>query len=246
MKLLLTNDDGYGAEGLVALASALSPFHKVWIVAPHENRSGVSHGISLTRELTYRTEGAQEWTCSGLPADCVIAGALGFMDEPPDAVISGINRGANLGTDLVYSGTAAAAREASFMGIPGIAISLLADSEERWDYENLARFVRENLETLISLARPDVFVNVNAKTCPSYKGARITGISRRVYKNGVTIHPDGEDTYYGEFKGGRVHTTGTEDSDWHAVEEGYVSVSRVISQPCSSSDGLLGTPVFRV
>ncbi len=246
MKLLLTNDDGYGAEGLMALASILSAEHEVWIVAPSSNRSGVSHGISLMGELAYRTEGERAWSCSGLPADCVIAGALGFMDEPPDAVISGINRGANLGTDIVYSGTAAAAREASFMGIPGIATSLVPDGESRWDYLALARFVRDNLAALISLTERDSFVNVNAKSRAAYKGARITDISRRVYNNGIALRSDGADSFVGEFRGGRVHTAGGEDSDWHAVEEGYVSVSRVQSQPRSARDGLLGTPVFRV
>lgn len=246
MKLLLTNDDGYGAEGLVSLISVLSPFHDVWVVAPNENRSGVSHGISLTRELSYRTEGSQAWSCTGMPADCVIAGTLGFMDDLPDAVISGINRGANLGTDLVYSGTAAAAREASFMGIPALAVSLVADKDDRWDYEPLARFIRDNLDVLVSLAGPDTFVNINAKTGPMFKGARLTGISRRTYRNGVKLRPEGEGSYFGEFSGGRVSTTGSDDSDWHAVEEGFVSVSRVVSQPFSSTESLLGTPDFRV
>ncbi len=246
MRLLLTNDDGYGAEGLLALADALGPGHDLWVVAPHENRSGVSHGISLTEELRYRPEGARLWSCTGKPADCTIAGTLGLMPEPPDAVVSGINRGPNLGTDIVYSGTAAAAREAAFSNIPGIAVSLVPADDGLWDYGVLARFVSENIETLVALAAPDVFVNVNAKSAARFRGARLTGVSRRIYRNGLHLREDDDGSVYGTFMGGRVNTLGDPDSDWHAVEDGFVSVSRIRAQPCAAEDGLSRLPVFRV
>jgi len=246
MRLLLTNDDGFGAEGLIALAAALSVDHEIWTLAPHGDRSGVSHGITLNNELRYRQEGERAWSCTGLPADCAIAGILGLMNDPPDAVISGINRGANLGTDIVYSGTVAAAREASFMGIPGVAVSLLPDVTGAWYFETLARFVSENLQDLVSLAGEDLFVNVNAKSSVSFRGARLTGISRRRYRNEVTIRDAGDGYSYGRFHGGRVNTVGDGDSDWRAVEDGFVSISRVRSQPVSAGDGLSEFPLFRV
>lgn len=245
MKILVTNDDGLTSEGLQVLASVLRSRHEVWIVAPSSNRSGVSHGITMSDPLRFRFEGEREFSCSGLPVDCTITGSQGIMSESPDIVISGINRGANLGTDIVYSGTAAAARQASFAGIPGIAVSLVAE-DDPWHWEPLARFVLENLDSLISLCALDVFVNINAPSLTEYRGARLTGISRRDYRDSIIMHDGPDGCKYSFFKGGKIRTEGDGSSDWDAVEAGYVSVSRVYSQPVIAAGGPDGEVQFRV
>ena len=118
MLVLLTNDDGLGAPGLHALADALTQYgHEVWIAAPASDQSGVSHGLSLTVPLRIDKPDERVFSCCGKPADCVIAAFDGLLPRLPDAVLSGINNGANLGTDLVFSGTAAAARQALLPGL---------------------------------------------------------------------------------------------------------------------------------
>jgi 5'-nucleotidase len=244
MKILVTNDDGLPSDGIQVLSRVLRTRHDVWMVAPAANRSGVSHGITMNDPLRIRVEGERDFSCSGLPVDCFLTGSHGLMPSFPDVVISGINRGANLGTDIVYSGTAAAARQASIAGLPGIAVSLVSDSEN-YLWEPLARFVLENLDTLMALCRKDVFVNVNAPSLPSYKGARLTGISRRDYHDTVSMHDAPDGCKYSFFRGGNITTEGDGSTDWDAVEAGFVSVSRVYAQPVLASDEPGFAPDFR-
>jgi 5'-nucleotidase len=244
MKILVTNDDGITAEGIKVLSSLLRTRHDVWMIAPHINRSGVSHGITMDDPLRFISEGVQEYSCSGLPVDCFISGVHGIMPSAPDVVVSGINRGANLGTDLVYSGTAAAARQAAIAGIPGIAVSLVSDSGT-FLWEPLARFILENLETLMSLCEKDVFVNVNAPSLAKFRGARMTGISRRDYHDTVTMRDEPDGCKYSFFCGGKIQTEGNGATDWDAVESGCVSVSRVYAQPVAAPGGDGTEPDFR-
>ena len=171
--------------------------------------------------------------CSGLPADCTDVGTKRLMDKLPDAVISGINRGGNIGTDILYSGTAAAARQASLHGIPGIAVSLESKTGD-WNYGPLAAFVRDNLANLISLCAEDVFVNINARDLPSYKGWRMTVPAKRDYRDSAELWdaPDGH--LYSFFKGGTAVAPLKADNDYTAVQEGFISVSRVFAQPCGA------------
>lgn len=245
MKILVTNDDGLASEGIQVLASVMRARHEVWVVAPSSNRSGVSHGITMSDPLRFRVEGEREFSCSGLPVDCSITGSQGIMPERPDVILSGINRGANLGTDIVYSGTAAAARQASFAGIPGIAVSLVSE-DGPFLWEPLARFVLDNLEILISLCDEDIFININAPSLPSYRGARLTGISRRNYRDSIIMHDGPDGCKYSFFKGGKILTDGDMRSDWASVEEGFVSITRVLAQPVAAPPVGDGEPVFRV
>ncbi|MCD1654843.1 5'/3'-nucleotidase SurE [Treponema zuelzerae] len=230
MNILVTNDDGLSSEGLQVLASALSRDHDVWIVAPSMNRSGVSHGITMDEPLRFKQSGPKEFSCTGLPVDCSITGSQGIMPCIPDAIVSGINRGANLGTDIVYSGTAAAARQASFAGIPGIAVSLVSKTDE-YLWQPLAGFIRDNLSALLSLCARDVFVNVNAPSISEYAGVRMTGVSRRDYRDSILMHDGPDGCKYSFFRGGDIQTDGDEKSDFEAVESGCVSISRIASQP---------------
>ncbi len=236
MTILVTNDDGFTSEGIQVLAAVLRTKHDVWIVAPSSNRSGVSHGLTMEGPLRFCAEGEREYSCSGLPVDCAISGSSGIMPCRPDAVVSGINRGANLGTDLLFSGTAAAARQAVISGLPGIAVSLVSKTDE-YLWEPLARFVLANLEALVSLTSRDIFVNINAPSLASYRGALITGVSRRDYRDNIIMHDGPDGCKYSFFRGGAIHTEGDGTTDWDAVESGYVSISRVLAQPVTVPGG---------
>lgn len=233
MRILVTNDDGLTCEGIQVLASVLRRDHEVWVVAPSSNRSGVSHGITMTDPLQFKPFGEREFSCSGLPVDCSIAGSLGIMPDRPDLVVSGINQGANMGTDIIYSGTAAAARQAAIAGLPGIAVSLVAEDEPFY-WEPLATFVRDNLSALVSLCNGDHFVNINAPSIPAYKGAVMTGVSRRDYRDSIIMHDGPDGNKYSFFQGGSIETDGDENSDWYAVENGFVSVSLIYAHPVST------------
>ena len=232
MKILLTNDDGIHAEGLLALVKYLEKKHEVWVVAPDRNRSGVSHGITMVEPLKLCQLAENRFSCSGVPADCTFTAINGILNEYPDVVISGINKGPNLGTDIIFSGTAAAARQASFYGIPGIAVSL-ASFEEPLDYSALADFVSKNIEKLVTLCEKDIFLNINAASLDSYKGYKLTSLSKRSYQDKVSLYnaPDGK--FYSFFLGGGVESLGDENSDEKATSEGYISITRVLSQPIS-------------
>ncbi len=235
MRILLTNDDGVRAEGIRAAAEALSARHEVYVVAPSENRSAVSHGITMERNLEIEELGRNVWSCSGLPADCVLTALkTGLLPAPPDAVVSGINAGANIGTDLLYSGTAAAARQAVIYGVPAVALSLEFNGPGPLLYGALARFASENMETLASLSdvrHPAVFVNVNALSLPSYHDARLTdALSFRDYSDSVSLRREGGRTVSVFHGGVPVSETGA-GFDFSVCADGAVAVSRVYAEP---------------
>lgn len=160
MRILLTNDDGIDAPGLSALEAALAPDHEVWVCAPDGERSGTSHSIALTGPLRVRPAGPRRFACSGSPADCVFLARRATFIPGFDAVVAGINRGPNLGTDTLYSGTCAAARQAALFGLPALALSL-ATLQGPWNYEPGARAVAARWSDLLALCPPDSFLNVN-------------------------------------------------------------------------------------
>ncbi len=235
MRVLLTNDDGFGAAGLEALVAAFSVNHEVWVVAPDQDRSGVSHGFTMGVPLCLKTQKHQQFTCSGLPADCVDVGFKKIVDKKPDVVVSGINKGGNIGTDILYSGTAAAARHACMHSIPGIAVSLTSEAGT-WDYAPLATFVEKNLDNLIQLFEKDFFININASDKEAIKGCLYTTPSRRNYKDcPVTFEaPNGH--LYSFFNGAPVQTDMVEGTDYTAIQNGYISISKIHAQPCSANE----------
>jgi len=238
MKILLTNDDGYTAEGIKALERALGGSHEVWTLAPDSERSGMSHAMSLRHPLKIKKLADRSYCCSGTPADCVILATHGVIPFSPDIVISGINRGPNLGTDLIYSGTAAAARQASINGIPGIAVSL-ATYTGPFRYDALAKLVADRLDYFLSLWTPDVFVNINAPDAADdyqYEILEATP-SRRIYKDTLKFF-EGPDGYsYCFFMDGHVDTHQEAGSDEDVVTRGFAAVTRVLAYPCSVQEG---------
>ncbi|MGN0728462.1 5'/3'-nucleotidase SurE [Treponema sp.] len=254
MNILLTNDDGIHAEGLKVLSAALSKKHRVFIVAPKTNKSGASCQMSVALPLELKNVQKENCVLSyhleGSPVDCVLSGLNGsYIPEKIDAVVSGINDGPNLGTDIIYSGTCGAARQACLAGIPGIALSIDTDSRDPADksgllyFENLADFAAENIDSLISLCGKlsalhplhsyyRFFVNVNAPAVSKYKGARLTVPSIRRYKEDVQLK-ESENGAFSSVCGSeyRVYSYGGDLSDFKACNDGFVSVSVIGTEP---------------
>ncbi len=242
MRLLLTNDDGYQSEGIRILADELAKDHEICIFAPDSERSGMSHAMSLRTPGKVRKRAESEYSCSGTPADCVILAGLGAIPFKPDAVVSGINRGPNLGTDLVYSGTAAAARQASMNGLPGIAVSL-ATYEPPFEYGPAARFIARHLDELLALWDPEVFVNVNVPLLPA--DALPVGVtalpSRRRYRDKLRSFEAPDGYTYCFLADGRVETDPWDEGDEAAIRAGKAAVTRVLVYPSVPGDFRAGT-----
>lgn len=237
MRLLITNDDGIDAPGLVELARSLATAHEVWVVAPDKNRSAISNAISMADPLKITKKKDRWYACSGVPVDCVVSGLRTILPGPPDAILSGINKGANLGTDVIYSGTCGAARQAIISGYPGIALSIENfQTRTKWNFKPLADFVRKNLHELIALCSPDVFVNINAPSADAYAGWRLTRLSTRRYNNSIDTFTAPDGSFYTFFQGGKVSTEGSSDSDFAAVNQGLISIGRIHAQPTDADD----------
>ncbi|WP_269532332.1 5'/3'-nucleotidase SurE [Chitinimonas sp. BJYL2] len=226
MKILLSNDDGYFAPGLAALSQALSVDHDVQVVAPERDRSGASNSLTLDRPLSLRQAASGFYYVNGTPTDCVHLAVTGLMDPRPDLVVSGINHGANMGDDTIYSGTVAAATEAYLLGIPAIAISLARHGAKHFD--TAARVAAELVARVQAHPfRGAVLLNVNVPDRPyaDLQGWRITRLGRRHKAEPVirTENPRGETIYWvGPVGKAQDDVEGT---DFWAVENGFVSVT---------------------
>jgi 5'-nucleotidase len=237
MNILLTNDDGVESPGINLLAEALKkdPSRRVYILAPDSDRSGHSHSIGfLWRPIKISPRGPDTWACSGTPADCVIMALMGALPIRPDLVISGINRGANLGTDIVYSGTAAAARQAGLGNVPAIALSLAGREEFHWDMA--VSWAVEHLEELRKLWIADTFINVNIPNSPGGpRGMAETVPARMLYSDKLVKFdaPGGDSWYFVEY--GRPRPQAEAGTDWEAVSKNMVAVSPVYIHPVNGS-----------
>ena len=226
MNILLSNDDGYQAEGLLCLAESLGEVAKVTVVAPDRNRSGASNSLTLENPLRVSVADNGFRFVDGTPTDCVHLALTGLLDEDPDMVIAGINAGANLGDDVLYSGTIAAAMEGRFLGRPAIAVSLVG-SEGR-HYDTAARVVRHLLEGGPPLGLPaDTILSVNVPDLPwdELAGFKATRLGHRHRSEAVICDrdPRGRQIYW-------VGPVGAEqdagpDTDFHAVRHGFVSIT---------------------
>lgn len=225
MLILLTNDDGIHSAGLQALADRLQALGRIIVVAPDRERSAVGHALTLHSPLRAEEILADRWAVSGTPTDAVNLGIHGILKEKPDLVISGINKGGNMGDDLTYSGTVAAAMEATLMGVPAIAVSLAAENFNYADFADAARVAQQLAMTVMEHGLPaDTFVNVNVPPRPP-RGILLTRQGKRVYEDAVVenVDPRGR-TYYWIGTGG-LDFQDLEGTDFHAVQHGYVSVT---------------------
>ncbi len=243
MKILLTNDDGITSDGIIKLAEGLKSLnkHEIYVLAPDSNRSGVSHSLSLFNALKISQCGENSWSCSGTPADCSIFAAMGGLSFKPDLIISGINAGANLGTDIIYSGTAAAARQAVLNDIPAIALSLDGHGPFYWDMA--VSYAVNNLDELIGLCAEDTFINVNIPNSSAGPGGMmLTFPSRRRYHDTLVTFRAPYDYIYGFMEGGKIEIEAEEGSDSDAVSRNMVSVSPIFVHPVVRQDLCLDAP----
>jgi 5'-nucleotidase len=231
MKFLASNDDGILAHGLECLVAALEPLGEVTVVAPDREQSATSHSLTLHHPLRPVKRGERRWQVDGTPTDCVMLALEALMPEKPDWVLSGINHGQNMGEDVLYSGTVAAAMEGLSLGIPAIAVSF-AGGDLRADVTRL----REQVPTLTRVlshivtlpsfpAHTLLNINLPPLSGDQVKGIRLTRLGRRVYSQSVTPLKDpwGRQIYW--IGGGDISWTGEVDSDFRAIDEGYVSIT---------------------
>jgi len=228
MHILISNDDGYQAPGIVCLAEALRTVARITVVAPDRDRSGASNSLTLDAPIRARQMENGFTRVEGTPTDCVHLAITGLLDEEPDMVVSGINSGANLGDDVLYSGTVAAAMEGRFLGLPAIAVSLVAASPTH--YETAARVTLSLLTQMGRQSIPaETILNVNVPDLPweQLAGWQVTRLGHR-HKSEPVIRqtdPRGRPIYW-------VGPAGAEQdagpgTDFHAVRNGYVSVTPI-------------------
>lgn len=233
MKILLTNDDGYTAQGIHILAKRLAKDHEVMIVAPENERSGASHAVSFFTGITYRKvecdDGIESYAVSGSPGDCVLFGVKYILkDIKPDLVISGINTVLNLGSDIMYSGTFGAAQEATYQGIKGVAVSLAAHKTD--DYYFAADFVANNLNLFLKYASNEVTINVNIPytTKEKIKGVKVVQTAFRPYEEKYEVHiaHDGSEVFF--VNGHAISQMYTQNGgDCYYSENGYITISPI-------------------
>ena len=226
MRILLSNDDGYFAPGLAALATALSPLAQITVVAPERDRSGASNSLTLDRPLSINQAPNGFFHVNGTPTDCVHLAVTGMLDFVPDMIISGINSSANMGDDTIYSGTVAAATEGFLLGIPAIAVSMAGSSQQHFETagwvaaELVARFLRNPIKT-------PTLLNVNVPDLPreQLQGVETTRLGKRHKAEGAVkaSSPRGETVYWIGAAGGAADAgPGT---DFYATDNKRVSVT---------------------
>ena len=226
--ILISNDDGYFAEGLAAISKKLREFAEIVIVAPDQNCSGVSHKISLSTPLRLRETGENAFALNGSPADCIhIALHVVLRGRKPDLVLAGINHGLNLGEDTAYSGTVAAAYEGQVHGIPSIALSTDRNSSNVFDFKNAAnaadRFIRELLKgTLPSQAMWNL--NIPPDTP---KGLKFTRLDNRNFKSSIIERHDPRGLPYYWIGPYQPSYDAIEGTDFHAYQDGFISATPI-------------------
>jgi len=230
MKILITNDDGIRAPGIKHLVNSLKNYCELVVVAPLTEQSGVGLSITLRNPLHIEKhsifEGVSSWSVSGTPADCVKLALNVILDEKPDLIVSGINRGTNAGRNVLYSGTVAAVIEGTMHDIPGIAFSSYCFHDP--SYERLEPYIVPIVENMVKASLPKgTFLNVNFPRGPIH-GAKVTSMGREYWAESpdMRLHPNGETNYF--WLGGELRSYPENDpSDVKALNEGYITMTPV-------------------
>ena len=232
VRILLSNDDGISSEGLRALYDAVRPLGEVIVVAPDREQSAAGHSLSIHRPLRINAIGNDWYAVDGTPTDCVNLALNGFLkDRPPDIVLSGINKGGNLGDDITYSGTVAAAMEATLLGCPAVAVSLVYEEEgEPLHFELAGQFARRITEEVLERGlNKGILLNVNvpnivAEEC---RGARVTRQGKRIYGDAIVekIDPRGREYYW--IGGNGLNWVREPNTDFDAVTNQSISVTPI-------------------
>lgn len=225
--ILVTNDDGFDAPGIQALADALEEIGEVWVVAPDSQQSGVSHALTFREPLRVFERSSRRMSVTGSPADSVYLALNEILDETPDICVSGINHGANLADDLIYSGTVAGAVEATLCNIPGIAVSLAASRE--YEFDVAAEFTVKLVRDVLDRGLPrDVYLNVNVPAgATAETEARIVKLGRRNYRRDVTEKHDPYGRPYYWLGGSELQFDDLPGSDCNAITDRRITVTPV-------------------
>lgn len=227
MKIFVTNDDGIYSHGIRVLAEALKEVGDVLVIAPDRERTAAGHALTLHKPLRLEEIEKGYFAANGTPTDCVNLGINGILKTPPDIVVSGINKGGNLGEDVTYSGTVSAAVEGTILGVPSIAISLVADVD--YKFEAAASIAVKLTKIILKKGLPkDTLLNINVPNVSKeeIKGVKITRLGKRIYdRNSIieNIDPRGRKYYW--IGGSRMTWEKTEESDFAAIEENMISVT---------------------
>src|SRR5499425_1415491 len=228
--ILLTNDDGYDAEGLKVLAAVLEDFATLSIVAPNGEKSGAAQSLTLRQPIVVHPKGERHWAVDGTPADAVIVALHKLLLEKPDLVISGINHGANLGENVYYSGTVGAAREGALHHIPSVAISLCS-KKDKVKFQNSARVARATAEMIFEEGLPDqVLLNVNVPE-PWNGKVKFTRQSKKITRNQLTEGKDPRGRSYFWLFEQRIDKDVEPDTDYAAIFSGAVSITPLHLDP---------------
>lgn len=232
---LITNDDGISSPGIKALEKALKPLGDVYVVAPETEQSAVAHALTLHRPLRFEKIGRNKYFVNGTPTDCVIIAVSKVLPARPDIIISGINNGANLGDDITYSGTVAAAIEGTLLGIPSIAVSLIREynngdglRKSALELNAAADFTRKTVMKVLDKGLPpDTLLNINVPNSVEIRGVKITKQGRMFYENSIQElkDPRGRECFW--IGGGIPQWESGGNTDLEAVDNGYISITPV-------------------
>jgi 5'-nucleotidase len=222
--ILITNDDGFGAEGLKALEESLAAIGPVWVVAPDREQSGQGHALTLNHPLRFERRGPRHFAVQGTPTDCIYLGVHHILPERPRLVASGINRGANLGDDITYSGTVSAAFEATLIGVPAFAVSQQVQDGSA-EFSAAAVFARTLALTILDRGLPaDTLLNVNVPHDRA-RGVAVTRQGKRLYPGGIIERKDPKKRSYYWIGGAPAEWEADPESDFAALAEGRISVT---------------------
>ncbi len=234
LRILVTNDDGIFAPGLLALKQALQPLGDVFVLAPERPRSATGHAVTLHKPLRIHevelADGSRAWASNGTPTDCVTLAFDVLMEQQADVAVAGINDGANLGWDITYSGTVMAALEAAILGIPALAVSVATDGAPVLTFEPAGVLARSLAERLAAHGPVEAsLINVNVPNLPTgaIKGTRVTQQGRREYTDRTVTRTDPRDKPYYWISGMLKDDPRENGSDISAVRSGYISVTPI-------------------
>lgn len=228
MRILVSNDDGIHSEGLTALARVLEDLGEVFVVAPDREQSAASHSLTLHRPLRIHEVNSHWFAINGTPSDCILLGVNGILrDKKPDLIASGINKGANLGDDIIYSGTVSAAIEGTLLGIPSFAISIASRND--FHFETASNFAKSLARYILEKGLPpNTVLNVNVPNVAEQeiKSYEITEQGRRIYSDVVVenVDPRGE-KYYWIGGGEPGYDASKEGTDFKAVYDNRISIT---------------------
>jgi len=233
--ILVTNDDGISSQGIKTLSIALKTVGEVYIVAPETEQSAVSHALTLHRPLRHHEIEHNSLYVNGTPTDCVVLAVNKLLPQRPDIIISGINHGGNLGDDITYSGTVAAAMEGTILGIPSMAVSLVTDYTDNGDYQKsssrfmaAAEYAAELSKKILEKGLPkDTLLNINVPDTEKINGVKFTKQGKLAYDGAIReiSDPRGRTCYW--IGGGIPQWEAGEKTDLEAVRNGYISITPV-------------------